>query len=190
MPTTVVADFWLACPPARAFAFFADARNLGRTTPGWFRLSLLSPLPIEMAAGARIDYRLRWRALRLRWQSHVTVWRPDRSFEYEQARGPFRSFRHDHRFLPEAGGVRIVDRIRFASATGGLLDRAVVATDLRRILRHRAVASSRLLNSRPATTAQAPLGAQSEASPSPDTPAAPNRRPRTSASSSAIEEPT
>lgn len=190
MATTVVADVWLACAPDRAFAYLADARNLDRVTPGWFRLSLLGPLPIEMAGGTRIAYRLRWRGLRLRWQSHVTVWRPERSFEYEQARGPFRFFRHDHIFLPEAGGVRIIDRIAFASPAGGLVDRTVVAADLRRILRHRAAAASRLLDGCPAAPALAWLGAQSGPSPSPDTLAAPNRSPRTNASSSAIEEPT
>lgn len=186
MSATVVTDFWLPCPPEEAFAFFAHPRNLDRVTPSWFRLRILGPLPIEVAAGTRIDYRMSWRGLGLDWQSRVTDWRPPRSFEYVQERGPFRTFRHDHRFLSEAGGVRVVDRIRFAARAGRLLDRAVVAAELRRILRHRAEAAGRLLGG----SAPAAVSAQSEPSPLPDTLAAPSLSPRTSASSSAIEEPT
>lgn len=170
-----ITDFWLPCPPERAFAFFGDARNLNRVTPSWFRFEILTPQPIVMAAGTRIDYRLRWRFANLAWSSRVTLWTPAVHFVYEQARGPFAAFRHDHRFTPEAGGVRISDRIDFRLPLGGRLAARAVAADLRRIFSHRARRAARLL---------AAGGAQESE------PAAPSRRPRTSASSSAIEEPT
>lgn len=170
-----VTDFWLPCAPSRAFAFFGEAGNLNRVTPPWFRFEILTPQPITMAAGTRIDYRLRWRFAELAWSSRVTEWTPGVGFAYEQARGPFSTFRHDHRFTCEAGGVRIADRIDFRLPFGGRLAERAVAADLRRVFSHRARRAALLLTG---TEVQ-----ESE-------PAAPSRRPRTSASSSAIEEPT
>ncbi len=168
-------DFWLPCPPERAFDFFAEARNLNRVTPPWFRFELLTPMPILMAVGTRIDYWLRWRLARLAWTSEVTLWEPPRRFDYEQTRGPFRRFRHAHLFRAEAGGVRVVDVVDYAVAGGAFAARLLVEPDLRRIFQHRARAAPRLVGAVPAQPTSA---------------AAPSRKPRSSASSSAIEEPT
>lgn len=166
-------DFWLPCSPERAFAFFGDARNLNRVTPSWFRFEILSPQPIAMAPGTRIDYRLRWRWLSLRWASRVTVWRPGSEFTYEQERGPFRRFRHEHRFTAEAGGVRIADLVDYRLPVAGGPAAPAVARDLRRIFARRARRAVRLLASQ-------------------EPPAAPSSSlsPVISASSSAIEEAT
>lgn len=130
-------DFWLPVPAERAFTFLADARNLDRVTPRWFQFEILTPAPIRMAVGTEIDYRLRWRCARLAWRSRVTDWRPSRQFAYEQAKGPFREFRHDHRFVPEAAGVRVVDIIDYRVPGGAAAGRFLVEPDLRRIFRHR-----------------------------------------------------
>lgn len=142
-------NFWLPCSAARAFAFFGDARNLNRVTPAWFRFDVRTPMPIEMEVGTRIDYRLRWRMLTLPWSSRVTVWRPSREFTYEQARGPFLAFRHEHRFEPEAGGVRIVDLVDFRVVGGAPVARWLVDRDLRRIFSHRAEQAAGLLGDAP-----------------------------------------
>ena len=41
-------------PRPQVFEFFSLAENLDLLTPPWLRFSILTPLPIDMKAGARI----------------------------------------------------------------------------------------------------------------------------------------
>ena len=56
----------LAAPLEYVFAFFADAANLELLTPAWLHFRILSPLPLAMSVGTRIDYRLRLRGMPIR----------------------------------------------------------------------------------------------------------------------------
>jgi ligand-binding SRPBCC domain-containing protein len=126
-------DLWLPAPLDEVFPFFADAFNLERLTPPWLRFRVLTPAPIRMAAGARIDYRLAVRGVPLRWQSEITVWDPPRRFVDEQRRGPYRYWSHQHLFEARDGGTRVTDEVRFASWGGAPVVRLLVAPDVRRI---------------------------------------------------------
>jgi len=139
--------FWLPRPRVEVFDFYADVRNLDRLTPGWLRFRVMTPDPSSVVGpGAVIDYRLRWRRLPLRWRSEITEWRRPELLTYEQRRGPYRFWRHEHRYLDEAGGTRVVDRVEW-SVFGGPLVRRWVAADVRRIFAHRIEVSGRLLGS-------------------------------------------
>jgi ligand-binding SRPBCC domain-containing protein len=130
-------DIIVPAPLDRVFAFFADAGNLEQLTPPWLRFRVLTPQPITMAEGVRIDYRLRLRGLPLRWQSEIAVWDPPHRFVDEQRRGPYRVWRHEHTFAASGGGTRVADRVQFASWGGALVVRALVGPDLRRIFAYR-----------------------------------------------------
>jgi len=127
----------LAAPLAEVFAFFADARNLQALTPPFLRFEVLTLAPIEMRAGALIDYRLRVHGLPLRWRSEITVWDPPSRFVDEQRRGPYRAWRHEHRFTAEGDGTRVDDEVSYEVLGGGLVDRLFVRRDLDRIFAFR-----------------------------------------------------
>lgn len=119
------------------FAYFADAKNLEVMTPPWLRFRIVSPRPIHMQTGTRIDYVLRLRGIAVRWTSEITAWEPAFRFVDEQIRGPYRLWVHEHRFEDVPGGTRVIDRIRYAVPGGGLVHRFLVAPDLERVFEFR-----------------------------------------------------
>jgi ligand-binding SRPBCC domain-containing protein len=139
---------WIARPLPAVFAFFADASNLEQITPAFLRFRILSPTPVEMRVGTRIDYALSLFGLPLRWRSHITVWQPDLCFVDEQERGPYALWRHTHAFTARDGGTQIRDVVEYAlplGAVGLLAHRAFVARTLDRIFDHRRDSVQRLL---------------------------------------------
>jgi ligand-binding SRPBCC domain-containing protein len=138
-------ELFLPRPRVEVFPFFADAFNLERITPAWLRFRILTPPPIEMRPGLRIDYALRLHGLPLRWQSEITAWEPPDRFVDEQRRGPYRLWRHEHTFEELDGGTLVRDRVRYEVPGGGLVDRVLVRRDLDRIFSFRREAIARLL---------------------------------------------
>jgi ligand-binding SRPBCC domain-containing protein len=125
---------------SEVFAFFSEAGNLDRITPGWLRFSILRQVPEEMGVGTRIEYRLRWHGLPLRWVSEIVEWSPGRSFVDEQVRGPYRLWHHAHRFETVGAGTMIEDVVRYALPLG-VVGRAahalMVRRDVERIFNYR-----------------------------------------------------
>jgi ligand-binding SRPBCC domain-containing protein len=85
-----------------------------------------------------LDESVTWRARHfgVLWTmtSKITeLYAPDR-FVDEQVRGPFRSFRHEHRFTSVGASTNMVDQIRFVAPLGPL-GRAVETVILARYLR-------------------------------------------------------
>ncbi len=80
------------------FGLFCDAANLETLTPPELRFQIVSPLPIHMRAGARIDYRITLFGVPFSWQTEITCWEPGIRFVDEQRSGPFRVWIHEHRF--------------------------------------------------------------------------------------------
>jgi len=107
-------------PRREVFGFFADAANLERITPSFLRFQIETPLPIEMRAGALIDYRLRLHGVPLRWRTRIEAWEPERFFVDVQLSGPYRSWVHRHEFEDAPGGTRMRDRVEYALPLGPL----------------------------------------------------------------------
>ncbi len=133
---------WLPRTRAEVFPFFADARNLEAITPPWLRFSVLTEDPIEMRAGALINYRLRLHGVPLAWRTEIAVWEPPVRFVDRQVAGPYRTWEHEHRFRDVDGGVVMSDHVTYRIRGGGLIDGlgdlAVARRDLRRIFEYRA----------------------------------------------------
>lgn len=133
----LTASIALPRPIGEVFEFFADAGNLNLLTPNWLRFRILTPLPVTMRQGLRLDYRLRLHGIPITWQSEITVWEPPHRFVDEQRKGPYRYWIHEHHFAPLEGGTEVFDAVEYAVPGGRFLHDWLVAPDLRAIFRFR-----------------------------------------------------
>src|SRR5690606_2630303 len=99
----------------------------------WLRFRVLTERPIEMKVGATIDYKLRIHGAPIRWRTRITAWEPPYRFVDEQIRGPYRLWRHEHRFTAEGGGTLAEDRVSYAPIGGAPAQALFVGRDVRRI---------------------------------------------------------
>ena len=118
------------------FAFFADASNLERLTPDWLHFRILTPMPVVMREGVEIEYQIRLYSVPIRWRSRIDVWMPGVAFVDRQLSGPYRWWRHEHRFEPAASGTTVIDRIEYVPRAAWMTAR-LVARDLDRIFTYR-----------------------------------------------------
>jgi ligand-binding SRPBCC domain-containing protein len=130
-------EIWLPQKKTTVFSLFADPQNLEELTPGWLHFEILTPLPLPMKPGVRIDYRLRLYGIPLRWQSEISVWEPPHRFVDRQIRGPYRLWIHEHTFAEHRGGTLVGDTVEYAAPGGILAQKLFLARDLKRIFAFR-----------------------------------------------------
>ncbi|MEJ2109668.1 MAG: SRPBCC family protein [Acidobacteriota bacterium] len=141
----------LVLPRSRAevFPFFADARNLETITPPWLKFRILSKLPVGMAEGARIIYRLQLHGIPLRWESEITLWQPPFRFIDEQRRGPYRAWIHEHSFEESDRGCRMTDYVRYKVLGGVMVHSVFVKKDVLQIFNYRTEILQKLFPPKP-----------------------------------------
>jgi ligand-binding SRPBCC domain-containing protein len=125
------------------FTFFADAANLQRITPPWLHFSILTAMPVRMEVGLEIAYRIRVYGLPMPWRSRIDVCQPGACFVDRQIVGPYRWWRHEHRFEAVRDGTRVIDHVEYAPRAGWL-SAALVRRDLGRIFDYRQEALRRI----------------------------------------------
>ncbi|HZW11263.1 MAG TPA: SRPBCC family protein [Phycisphaerales bacterium] len=91
-----------------------------------------------IAEGEEVTWQARHFGLVQRLTSRVSVCRPPQVFIDEQVRGPFRSFRHEHRFEPlDERATRLTDIFTYRAPLGPLgriAEAAFVTGTMRRLL--------------------------------------------------------
>ena len=117
---TVSREQIVARPLAEVFEFFSHAGNLEMLTPAWLKFQILTPEPVAMRPGARIDYRIRYHGIPMRWVTEIEVWDPPHRFVDTQVRGPYKLWHHTHTFEETKDGTRIGDVVRYAMPFGPL----------------------------------------------------------------------
>ncbi len=129
----------LPLSPDEVFPFFAEAKNLERITPRELGFRIMSPVPVAMGQGARIDYRLSLFGVPFAWNTEITTWRPPHEFVDRQVRGPYAQWVHRHRFRATPSGTEIEDEVRYRLPVPllGEVAHPLVRLQLRRIFRHR-----------------------------------------------------
>ena len=143
-------DLVVSASLSETFAFFADAANLQHITPPWLHFSTLTPMPVQMQSGLEIAYRIRLYGLPIPWRSRIDVWQPGICFVDRQIVGPYRWWRHEHRFESVPYGTRVIDHVDYAPRVGWLSG-AVVRRDLCRIFDYRHEALRRMFSVRQRT---------------------------------------
>lgn len=74
----------------------------------------------RMGPGDTVTWQARHFGVPIRMTSRITEYREPSHFVDEQLRGPFRFWRHEHRFTPDDGGTLLRDDITFAAPLGPL----------------------------------------------------------------------
>ncbi len=106
-----------------------------------------------IALGETVTWRARHFGVWWTLQSRITAMTPPTAFVDEQVRGPFASFRHEHRLETVDGGTLMTDTWRHASPFGPLgflADRIVLDRHMRRLLETRNAALKTAAEGRPA----------------------------------------
>ena len=136
-------------PLPEVFAFFSDASNLDALTPPFLHFHILTPMPIELCAGAQLDYQLSLFGVPVRWRTRITDWRPEERFVDEQESGPYALWRHTHEFEDRGASTLMRDVVDYSEPLGpiGTLAHVLfVRRTLDRIFDFRRDAIARLLD--------------------------------------------
>jgi ligand-binding SRPBCC domain-containing protein len=132
----------------RVFQFVSDTNSLEILISPWFRLRMLTPCPIDMGIATCIDYRLRIHCVPVRWESEITAWEPPFRFVYEQRRGPFRHWVHEHTFLDRNEETLARDHVHYSVPGGRLAHDLFVRRDLERLFLYRRAQLLRIFGKR------------------------------------------
>jgi NADH dehydrogenase len=107
-------------PLPEVFDFFSRPENLARLTPKGLGFELRSA-DRQMRTGLGIEYRIRPAlGIPLTWTSVIADYTPPTGFVDVQLRGPYRSWRHVHRFSEEGDGTRVDDEVTYTLPLGPL----------------------------------------------------------------------
>ncbi|MCF2532605.1 SRPBCC family protein [Yinghuangia soli] len=128
-------------PPAQVFAAALDAGAHSRSMARHGERVVGGPADGVLRPGDEVTFEARHFGLRWRLTARITGYDEPRSFVDEQVRGPFRTWRHEHRFEDDgAGGTVMVDDIEFRSPVPGLgrlVDRLFLRAYMERVIRSR-----------------------------------------------------
>ena len=137
---------FLPQPGEKVFQLFSDAFQLEKLTPPWLQFCVLTPAPIEIAAGTLIDYRLKLHGIPIVWQSVISTWEPPLRFVDRQTRGPYRRWNHEHAFESAPGGTLCRDVVDYEVIGGKLIHSLFVRPDLLKIFAFRHDQLSRMFS--------------------------------------------
>lgn len=127
---------WIARPVDEVFAFFANAENLEKITPPWLGFRILSMSTPSIEERTTIRYRLRLHGIPVHWRTNICEWNPPHRFVDEQTKGPYRQWRHTHRFEAHGDRTKMIDEVQYSlpfSLLGSIVHALKVRKDISRI---------------------------------------------------------
>lgn len=106
--------------PAEAFAFHLDPANLVRISPPWIRVEP-PVIPVPLREGARMSVEARiLGVIPQRWEVVIAEVSLPHQLVDVALRGPYRSWRHTHRFRAVSGGTEMTDLLEYELPLGWL----------------------------------------------------------------------
>lgn len=133
---TLRRKLWVPKPIDKVFPFFSDVKNLDRITPKWLHFRSVEH-PESVGEGTRLMHKLKIRGIPITWVSEITHWDPPYGFVDEQKKGPYRLWKHEHTFREEKDGTVCEDTVKYAVLGGDLINRFLIAPDLKKIFDYR-----------------------------------------------------
>ncbi len=130
----------IPAPREEVFEFFSDPRNLSKITPKSMGMSVTRIDELPLRPGFRIQYTVRWLFVRIRWVTLITDYEPPSLFADVQDKGPYKYWRHEHRFEDAGEGTLMTDRVQYElpfGILGAVTHRLIVARQLKRIFDYR-----------------------------------------------------
>ncbi|MFF4957931.1 SRPBCC family protein [Streptomyces sp. NPDC001222] len=131
----------LPVTPERAFDACLDVEAHTRSMASSSERAVGGTTQGKLVLGQAVTLQARHFGLTWRLTARITDWGPPRFFVDEQEAGPFRHWRHTHRFEPHRdGGTLMTDVIDFSSPLGVLgriADCAVLRWYMPRLIRSR-----------------------------------------------------
>jgi ligand-binding SRPBCC domain-containing protein len=149
-PFVFRAEQFVPRPLAEVFDFFSKAQNLQELTPAFLHFRILSVDPSPVRKGTLIKYSLRWRIFPIRWTTEITEWEPPYRFVDLQLKGPYKLWHHEHRFVAEGNGTRIIDEVQYQlpfGIFGSIAHSMKVKKDVETIFAYRTEVVRRLFES-------------------------------------------
>jgi len=147
LPFVFRAEQFVPRPLDQVFDFFSKAENLQELTPAFLHFRILSVDPAPVRKGTLIKYSLRWRIFPIRWTTEIIEWDPPHRFVDLQLKGPYKLWHHEHRFVAEGSGTRIIDEVQYQlpfGVFGSIAHSLKVKKDVETIFNYRTEAVRRL----------------------------------------------
>ncbi|MEP6794863.1 MAG: SRPBCC family protein, partial [Saprospiraceae bacterium] len=124
-----------------AWEFFSSPSNLNLITPEKLHFTTLSEVPKQMYQGLIIKYRIRpMMNIPMTWVTEITSIKDKEYFVDEQTKGPYKLWRHEHRFRAVDHGVMMTDRLTYNigwGIIGNILGKIWVDQQVREIFEYR-----------------------------------------------------
>ncbi|HUT53177.1 MAG TPA: TIGR01777 family oxidoreductase [bacterium] len=136
----------MPAPAAAVFQWHGRPGAFERLVPPWQRITVVERSG-GIREGARLTMVIRNGPVAVRWEARHSGYREGREFTDEQVSGPFKSWRHTHRFIAQSGSSSVLhDHIEYAprlGPAGKLLMGGYTARLIERMFRFRHAQTSR-----------------------------------------------
>ncbi len=98
----------------QAWDFFATPKNLNEVTPDDLVFEIISKVPNKMYEGLMITYKIKpLLNISINWCTEITHIKDMHFFVYEQRKGPYNIWHHEHHFKAVEGGTLMTDILHY-----------------------------------------------------------------------------